>query len=62
MVLVWIGIGMGILLAIVLIKKAIKTPPRIPFKFSLYCKKCGYKTNGLKCPRCESTPSRQSWK
>ncbi|TBR25301.1 MAG: hypothetical protein EPO63_02175 [Candidatus Nitrosotenuis sp.] len=62
MVIVWIGIGMGILLAIILIKKAIKTSPRTPFKLDLYCKKCGYKTNGLKCPRCENASSRQSWK
>ncbi|TBR09205.1 MAG: hypothetical protein EPO62_05360 [Candidatus Nitrosotenuis sp.] len=62
MVIVWIGIGVGILLAIVLIKKAIKTSPKIPLKFSLYCKKCGYRTNGLKCPRCENASSRQSWK
>jgi hypothetical protein len=62
MVIVWIGIGIGVLIAILLIKKIIKTPPRIPFKFGFYCKKCGYKTNGLKCPRCENASHRQSWK
>lgn len=64
MVLVWIGIGIGILIAIVLIKKIIKTSPREPVGFATYCKKCGYKTNGLKCPRCERTSksNHQKWK
>ncbi|MBM3903589.1 MAG: hypothetical protein FJ357_00375 [Thaumarchaeota archaeon] len=54
MVIVWIGIGFGILLAIVLLKKTITSSSRAPLRISLYCKKCGYRTNGLKCPRCEN--------
>jgi predicted Zn-ribbon and HTH transcriptional regulator len=63
MVLVWIGIAVGVLVAIILIKKIIKTSPRSAVIFNLYCKKCGYKTNGLKCPRCESSQqNHQKWK
>ena len=62
MVIVWIGIGVGILLAIILIKKITKSSPKTPLKISLYCKRCGYKTNGLKCPICENASNRQSWK
>lgn len=62
MVFVWIGIGVGVLIAAVLIKKIIKTSPKDPFKIGIYCNKCGYKVNGLKCPRCASTSSQKSWK
>jgi predicted Zn-ribbon and HTH transcriptional regulator len=63
MVIVYIGIGVGILIAIILLKKIIKTSPRDSIKFSAYCKKCGYRTNGLKCPRCEkSQQNPQKWK
>jgi predicted Zn-ribbon and HTH transcriptional regulator len=53
MVLVWIGIGIGILIAIILIVKAIKTSSQDVLRMDAYCRKCGLKTNGLKCPRCE---------
>lgn len=62
MVIVWIGLGIGVILAIILIKKITKTSPMASFRFGVYCKKCGYKTNGLKCPKCESTSSRQNWR
>lgn len=62
MVLVWIGIGLGILIAIIMLRKIVKTPPHEAIKFELYCKRCGYKTNGLKCPRCENASNRQSWR
>ncbi|CDI06064.1 conserved hypothetical protein [Candidatus Nitrosotenuis uzonensis] len=62
MVIIWIGIGIGILLAAILIKKIITTSPRTPLKFGMRCNKCGYKTNGLKCPRCENAPDHQRWK
>ena len=52
MVFVWIGIGIGILVATILVSKIIKSP-RNSF-ITLRCKKCGLKTNGLKCPLCES--------
>ena len=53
MVLLWIGIAVGILIAIILIVKIIKTPSHESIFITTNCKKCGYKTNGLKCPRCD---------
>ncbi len=55
MVLVWIGIAVGILIVIILIVKAVKTSSRDVVGFDVYCRKCGIKTNGLKCPKCEKT-------
>jgi predicted nucleic-acid-binding Zn-ribbon protein len=52
MVFVWVGIGIGILAVTVLVVKIIKSP-RNSF-ITLRCKKCGLKTNGLKCLLCES--------
>ena len=52
MVLLWIGIGIGILIILILIVKVLKTPSHEAVSLSNYCKKCGYKTNGLKCPNC----------
>ena len=57
MVLLWIGIAIGVVIAIVLIAKAIRTPPMDVVKVEMQCKKCGFKTNGLKCPRCENKDS-----
>ena len=57
MVLVWIGVAVGILIAIILLVKVVKTPPHEAITMNVYCRKCGYKTNGLKCPRCEKNPS-----
>ena len=55
MVLIWIGIGLGIIIAAVLIYKIRKS---VKGDFvSIRCKKCGLKTNGLKCPICESEKS-----
>jgi len=53
MILVWIGIGIGILMAIILIAKAAKTSSQDVLGMDVYCRKCGLKTNGLECPRCE---------
>ena len=53
MVLVWIGIGIGILITIFLISKVIKTSSQEVLRIDTYCRKCGFKTNGLKCPKCE---------
>ena len=55
MVLLWIGIAAGILLLIILIIKAVKTHSRDVVGIDMFCRKCGIKTNGLKCPRCEKT-------
>ncbi|GBF23877.1 hypothetical protein MnTg01_00209 [archaeon MnTg01] len=54
MVLAWIGIAVGILIILVLIVKTIKTPSHESFTINVRCKKCGYKTNGLKCPKCNT--------
>ena len=53
MVLVLIGIAIGILIVGVLIFKAFKTPSREIVGMDIHCKKCGVKTNGLACPKCE---------
>ncbi len=53
MVLVWIGIAVGVLLVIILILKAAKTSSRDVVGIDMFCRKCGIKTNGLKCPKCE---------
>ncbi len=55
MVLVLIGIVVGILIVTILIIKAAKTHSKDVLGFDMFCKKCGNKTNGLKCPRCEKT-------
>ncbi|MBI3842956.1 MAG: hypothetical protein HY295_07460 [Thaumarchaeota archaeon] len=52
MVVIWIGIGIGVLIAAALIYKIIKTSKNE--YISLRCKRCGFKTNGLKCPICET--------
>ncbi len=57
MVLVWIGVAAGALIALILIIKLIKTHPHDAVSLQLRCKKCGLKTNGLKCPRCDRKPS-----
>ena len=53
MVLLWIGIVVGVIITTILIVKAVKTPSRDVMGVELQCKKCGSKTNGLKCPKCE---------
>jgi len=57
LVLVWIGIAVGILIAIILLVKVVKTPAYEAITMNAHCNKCGYKTNGLKCPRCEKNAS-----
>jgi rubrerythrin len=52
MVLIWIGIALGVLITSALIFKIMKTSKNN--YISLMCKKCGFKTNGLKCPICEN--------
>jgi len=53
MVLAYIGIAIGVLLVIILIIKVAKTNPREVARINSICKRCGIKTNGLKCPKCE---------
>ena len=56
MVLLWIGIAIGVLIATILIVKAVKTPSRDVMGVQLLCNKCGSKTNGMKCPKCGDKP------
>lgn len=53
MVLVLIGIAIGILIVAILIIKATKTSSRDVLGMDLHCIKCGTKTSGSKCPKCE---------
>ncbi len=53
MVLVLIGIALGVLIVVILIIKAFKTPSREVVGMDIHCKKCGIKTNGVACPKCE---------
>ena len=57
MVLLWIGIGIGILIAIILVKKLLKTPPHAAVSIDTHCQICGEKINGLKCPKCSKNNS-----
>jgi len=53
MVLVLIGIVVGIVLVAILIIKASKTSSHDILGMNLHCTKCGIKTNGSKCEKCE---------
>jgi len=53
MVIVLIGIVVGILILIILIVKAVKTPSQDVVGVDMHCRKCGIKINGLTCPKCE---------
>jgi rubrerythrin len=53
MVLVLIAIAVGILIVAILIIKASKTSSQDVLGVNLHCMKCGDKTNGAKCPKCE---------
>ncbi len=52
MLLLVVALGAGILIAIVLIYKYIKTPKYDAVKFSTHCKICGQKISGFSCTRC----------
>ena len=52
MVLIWIGLAVGILIAVILIKKLLKTPSHEAVSMDSHCQICGEKINGLKCPKC----------
>ncbi len=52
MVLVEIGIGIGILLTVVIVYKAIKTNINYSIPISYSCTNCGDKVNQLKCSNC----------
>ena len=51
--MLWIAAAaIGILIIVVLIYKYSKTSKYDVLGFSMYCKICGDKINGLKCPKC----------
>ena len=51
--MLWIvGAAIGILTVVVLIYKYAKTSKYDTLGFSMYCRVCGDKINGLKCPNC----------
>lgn len=54
MVMLWIGIGLGIMLISAMIIKYTRTPKYDCVRIDLHCKSCGDVTNGLKCPKCET--------
>jgi len=54
MVMIWIGIGLGIVMIITLIIKYFKTSKYDYVKINFNCINCGDRTNGLKCPKCEN--------
>ena len=52
--MLWIAAAaVGILVVIILIYKYSKTSKYDVLGFSMNCKTCGDKINGLKCPKCE---------
>ncbi len=55
MVLALIGIALGVLIVIILIIKAIKTPSRDVVRADMHFRKCGSKINGLTCPKFKKT-------
>jgi len=51
--MLWIAAAaIGILVILVLIYKYVRTSKYDVLGFSMYCKICGDKINGLKCPKC----------
>ena len=55
MVMLWIGIGLGVILITALIFKYTTTHKFDYVKIDINCKNCGDRTNGLKCPKCENS-------
>lgn len=53
MVLAYIGIAIGVLIVLILIVKISRTNPREVAGIDVFCKKCGFETRGMDCPKCE---------
>ncbi|MHA7734708.1 hypothetical protein [Nitrosopumilus sp. S6] len=53
MVLLWIGLGIGILIATYLIVKVLKTHSHDVLGIKKHCNKCGKETTGMNCPNCD---------
>ena len=59
--LLWIvAAAIGILVGAIIIYKYTKTSKYDTVGFSMHCKICGDKINGLKCPKC--TQKRADWR
>jgi|TARA_B100000029_G_scaffold126900_1_gene120578 hypothetical protein len=57
--LLWIiAAAVGVLVVVVLLYKFFKTPKIDVVGYSMFCKTCGDRTNGMKCTRCE----KEKWK
>jgi len=57
--LLWIiAAAVGVLVVVVLLYKFSKTPKIDVVGYSMFCKTCGDRTNGMKCTRCE----KEKWK
>lgn len=52
--LLWIGLGIGIIILVILIRKILTISKHDVLRFEKYCKKCGLLVNGFKCPKCHS--------
>lgn len=52
MVFVEMGIGVGIILTMLIVYKAIKSSVNNPIPIRYSCVGCGHKVNQLKCPNC----------
>lgn len=53
MALVWIGIAIGIIIVVVLVRKLLTAHPYDAVKAGRNCRMCGRPTHGLKCPHCD---------
>jgi len=57
MVLVYIAIAVGVLIFVALVVKILKSSSNAVVSLNAYCKKCGFQTNGLECPKCKINDS-----
>ena len=53
MALIWIAMAAGLLLAILLIVRILRTHPSEAVGRSLRCATCGARVSGRTCPRCD---------
>ena len=59
--LLWLAAAaIGILVVVILIYKYSKTSKYAVLGFTMNCKICGDKINGLKCPKCEQ--KKNNWR
>lgn len=55
MMLIWIGIGVAAIILVILFTKILRSNSTDAYIANFVCKKCGRKTQGLKCIWCEKT-------